>query len=62
MQCCKGNSGAICESLSSYARQFLGQMEKPVVESIEELRGGTMSSEDDDGNAEDQQWGRKRDL
>ena len=25
------------ESLSSYARQFLGQMEKPAVESIEEI-------------------------
>lgn len=26
------------ESLSSYARQFLGQMEKPDVESIEDCR------------------------
>ena len=28
------------ESLSSYARQFLGQMEKPDVESIEGLSAG----------------------
>ena len=32
------------ESLSSYARQFLGQMEKPDVESIEGLSPATGSS------------------
>ena len=31
------------ESLSSYARQFLGQMEKPDVESIEGLSPATVS-------------------
>ena len=38
------------ESLSSYARQFLGQMDKPDVESIDDKQKPTFNCWDSDGD------------
>ncbi|MFR7732057.1 MAG: hypothetical protein ACLU7D_01080 [Collinsella sp.] len=50
------------ESLSSYARQFLGQMDKPDLDSIDGLRRRVDRPEDDVQKPALDGWHRNRDL